>query len=159
MTAPGPVVRPFEEADAAAVRAVVFGVLAEFGLTPDHHGTDVDLSDVGAHYLAGGGAFWVVEDGGRVVGTGGLWPDPEDPARSEVRKMYLLPEARGHGLGRRLLGMALDHARATGRRRVELETNHAMTTAIGMYERAGFREIPKGGACASRCERMYALNV
>ena len=130
----------------------------EFGLAPDHAGTDVDLSDVELHYLAPGGGFWVVEDGrGRIVGTCGLWLDPDAPARCELRKMYLLPDWRGRGLGGQLLETALGHARKVGRTRVELETNRAMTAAIGLYESRGFREI-EGETCA-RCDRRFALEI
>ena len=151
-------IRGFRREDASAVREIVFGVLAEFGLAPDHAGTDVDLSDVELHYLVPGGGFWVVEDGrGRIVGTCGLWLDPDEPARCELRKMYLLPDWRGRGLGGQLLETALGHARSAGRTRVELETNRAMTAAIGLYESRGFREI-EGETCA-RCDRRFALEL
>lgn len=151
-------IRGFRGEDARAVREIVFGVLAEFGLAPDHAGTDVDLSDVELHYLVPGGGFWVVEDGrGRIVGTCGLWLDPDDAARCELRKMYLLPEWRGRGLGGQLLETALALAQSAGRTRVELETNRAMTAAIGLYESRGFREIA-GETCA-RCDRRFALEL
>lgn len=151
-------IRTFERGDAARVRELVFGVLAEFGLTPDHAATDVDLSDVELHYLARGGGFWVVEDGrGNLVGTCGLWVDREDPARSELRKMYLLPDWRGRGLGKALLETALEHARRTGRERVDLETNRAMTAAIGLYQSRGFREVE--GETSARCDRRFALDL
>ncbi|MGH7566576.1 MAG: GNAT family N-acetyltransferase [Gemmatimonadota bacterium] len=151
-------IRTFLPTDAREVRELVFGVLEEFGLAPDHAGTDVDLSDVERHYQARGGEFWVVEDGrGRVVGTCGLWLDSDDPDRSELRKMYLRPEWRGRGLGGQLLEIALSHARGAGRGRVELETNRAMTAAIGLYESRGFREI-EGDTCA-RCDRRFALDL
>jgi putative acetyltransferase len=151
-------IRAYRREDASAVREIVFGVLEEFGLAPDHAGTDVDLSDVELHYLAPGGGFWVVEDGrGRIVGTCGLWLDPDAPARCELRKMYLLPDWRGRGLGGQLLETALGHARKVGRTRVELETNRAMTAAIGLYESRGFREI-EGETCA-RCDRRFALEI
>jgi putative acetyltransferase len=151
-------IRGFRRDDAAAVREIVFGVLEEFGLAPDHAGTDVDLSDVELHYQARGGGFWVVEDGrGRIVGTCGLWLDPDEHARCELRKMYLRPEWRGRGLGRQLLETALDHARRTGRTRVELETNRAMTAAIALYESRGFRAI-EGETC-DRCDRKFALQL
>jgi putative acetyltransferase len=151
-------IRSFRRDDAREVCELVFGVLEEFSLAPDHAGTDVDLSDVELHYQARGGGFWVVENGrGRIVGTCGLWLDPGDPACCELRKMYLRPNWRGRGLGGQLLQTALDHARATGRRRVELETNRAMTAAIGLYESRGFREI-EGETCA-RCDRKFALEL
>lgn len=152
-------IRPYRDADAGDVRALVADVLAEFDLALDPDGVDADLADVEASYRVGGGEFWVVEDAtGRVVGSGGLWPDPDDPGRSEVRKMYLAPDVRGRGLGKRLLEAALEAARRSGRTRVELETNHAMTAAMALYRRYGFREVG-GAACAARCDRRFALDL
>ena len=151
-------IRTFRPEDASAVRELVLGVLEEFGLAPDHAATDVDLSDVERHYQTPGGEFWVVEDGrGRIVGTCGLWPDPEDPARCELRKMYLRPDWRGRGLGKQLLQAALGHARGRGCRTIELETNRSMTAAIGLYRSHGFREIE--GETSARCDRRFALDL
>ena len=75
----------------------------------------------------------------------------------ELRKMYLRPEWRGRGIGKALLATALDHARRTGRKTIELETNRAMTDAIGLYTSRGFREI-EGETCA-RCDRRFRLDL
>jgi putative acetyltransferase len=150
--------RSATNADGPAVRELVFGVLHEFGLTPDHGGTDLDLSDIEQHYLQRGGLFEVLEDDrGRIVGTVGL-KHLHDGA-IELRKMYLHREMRGQGHGRRLLRRALEAARGMGARRIELETSTRLTTAIAMYERAGFRPIPLPGGCPSRCELAYALDL
>ncbi|CAN5299611.1 MAG: GNAT family N-acetyltransferase [Gemmatimonadetes bacterium] len=152
-------IRPSHAGDASAVRDLVFGVLAEYGLKPDHAATDSDLADIEIHYRARGGEFWVVEDGrGRIVGTCGLWMDPDSPARAELRKMYLLPETRGRGLGRRLLDTALNHARRAGVARMELETASTMTAAIGLYQSAGFVELD-AVPDAPRCDRKFGIDL
>src|SRR5690349_9841009 len=101
--------RPATNHDRAAVESLVFGVLAEYVLSPDPAGTDSDLHDIRASYHAVGGAFDVlVDDSGKVVGTVGLFP--VSTSTCELRKMYLLHSARGQGLGRRLLEHALGRA-------------------------------------------------
>lgn len=152
-------IRPYLGVDLSAVRPLIERVLGEFGLTVDPRGVDRDLDDIEESYRRGGGEFWVVEDaGGRVVGSCGVWPDPGEPRLCELRKMYLAPELRGRGIGRQLLDLALDHAQAAGFRRVELETNHAMTAAIALYESAGFVETA-APAGATRCDRRFALDL
>lgn len=152
-------VRPYLEVDAAATRALVERVLAEFGLALDPRGVDRDLEDVDGSYRRRGGEFWVVEDStGRVVGTCGVWPHPTDEMLCELRKMYLHPDLRGRGIGLRLLELALAHARGAGFRRMELETNSAMTAAMALYRRAGFVEA-EGAACASRCDRRFVMDL
>ncbi|MBW3660607.1 MAG: GNAT family N-acetyltransferase [Gemmatimonadetes bacterium] len=151
-------IRPFRDEDAPAVRAIVARVLEEFDLALDPAGVDADLADVEAEYRVAGGEFWVVEDGrSRIVGTCGLWIDPEHPERAELRKMYLEPGLRGLGMGRRLLAGALDHARRAGCRVVDLETNREMKAAIALYERHGFRRV--GGETCDRCDVKLALDL
>ncbi len=153
-------IRPYLGVDQTQVRTLVTRVLGEFELELDPHGTDRDLEDVEDAYRRGGGEFWVVEQsGGWIVGTCGVWPDPEDRRRCELRKMYLDPSLRGRGMGSQLLDIALDHARAAGFRRMELETHHSMTTAMVLYEGAGFTEIPLTSTCAARCDRRFRMDL
>jgi putative acetyltransferase len=140
-------IRGGDDADAVAAAAVVRQVLHEHGLAFDPHGLDADILAPGARYNAGGGAFFVAVDGtDRVVGTAGLLRT--GPTSGEVRKMFLLPEARGQGVGRALLDAVLGAARARGLERLTLTTRSRYGRAIRLYERAGFR--PAGPAAGPR---------
>lgn len=152
-----PELRPAVDADAPAVRALVFAALAEHGLRPDPAGTDADLDDLAANYPGRGGDFVVlVDEAGRVIGTCGLYPLGEGEV--ELRKMYLAPPYRGRGQGKRLLAWALGRARELGFRRIELETAQVLRTAIALYERAGFRRAC-GQPNAGRCDTRYVLDL
>lgn len=48
----------------------------------------------------------------------------------------------GAGIGRRLLAATIEGARALGARRLYLETNSKLATAIHLYESLGFRHVP-----------------
>lgn len=125
-------------ADSAAVRELVFSILAEFGFTPDPAGTDADLDDLERSYLARGGAFELVLDRhDRLVGCAGLYPTGAKTV--ELRKMYLRPEARGQGLGRRLLAHVMEVARELEFDVMELQTASVLDRAIAMYRQAGFQ--------------------
>ena len=150
-------VRTATNADAQRVREIVFTVLAEYGLTEDPGGVDSDLDDIEASYIRAGGVFEVVEaEDGRIVGTLGL--HPEGNGVCELRKMYLLREARGRGIGRELMDRTLTHARRLGFRRIELETATPLVEAIALYKRYGFRPIRSDRLC-SRCDQAYALDL
>jgi len=149
--------RPATNADASAVRTLIFEVLAEFQLAAEHKGVDADLDDLEANYLSRGGLFDVLEDeSGRIIGTVGLYPHGHGVV--ELRKMYLLPASRGQGLGRRLLEHVLARAKELGFHRMELETNSKLTGAIALYQGYGFTPIPLQ-SCVARCDQAFALDL
>ncbi|MBL9139044.1 MAG: GNAT family N-acetyltransferase [Verrucomicrobiales bacterium] len=148
----GYVLRLAAASDGAAVRALVFGILQEYGLRPDPNGVDADLSDVNRHYFALGGWFAVLTDPrGIVVGTAGL--HPVAPGVVELRKMYLSKEHRGRGLGRALLLQSMAEARRRGFRRMTLETASVLREAVALYQRHGFVVRP-GNPCVCRCDMV-----
>jgi putative acetyltransferase len=147
---PSPILRPARNGDAPAVRALVFGVLAEYGLRPDPAGADADLFDLAASYERAGGWFAVLVDPtGTVIGSVGLLPPGDGTV--ELRKMYLDARYRGRGLGSLLLRSALEEARRRGFRRMTLETASVLREAIRLYEAHGFRRRP-GAPHVCRCD-------
>ena len=76
---------------------------------------------------------------GRLVGCGALKLHGSAPA--ELKRMWVAPEARGLGLGRRLLWTLERHAADAGARAVRLETNRTLVEAIRLYRTAGYREV------------------
>jgi GNAT superfamily N-acetyltransferase len=154
MAAVSVAIRPAERADSAAVRALVTAVLGEYGLPPDPLGTDADLDDIALHYRDG--HFWVVDDGGAVVGSCALYPVGDGVV--ELRKMYLAPSVRGHGWGRRLLEQALAAARADGYVRIQLETATVLKEAIGLYQRYGFERVERAPE-SCRCDQLWELGL
>jgi molybdate transport system substrate-binding protein len=150
-------VRPATSGDGAAVRSLVSAVLREYGLNTEPDGVDRDLADIDASYVAPGGTFDVaVAPDARVVGCSGVLV--LDGERCELRKMYVAQEARGQGLGTRLLERALAFARARRFGRVELETASVLKEAIALYTRAGFQPVEHTGV-TRRCDRAYALEL
>lgn len=87
-----------------------------------------------------GGAFLLVRDGGEAVGCGGL--KRLDQRTCEIKRMYLVPEARGRGLSRRLLQALEDAARGLGYIHARLDTGDRQPSARRLYEGAGYRQIP-----------------
>lgn len=149
--------RPATNDDRAGIERLVFAALEEHGLKADPAGTDSDLRDILASYLASGGIFDVlVDDSGRIVGSVGLCR--VDNSICELRKMYLAPEVRGCGWGRRLLEHALRRAAELGFRRVVLETASVLKAAVALYERHGFqRHLPDH--LSARCDAAYYLDL
>jgi putative acetyltransferase len=148
--------RSATNADAAEVRALVFGILTDFGLEADVDGTDRDLFDIEANYLRRGGVFEVIENTqGSIVGTIGLYP--LDDETIELRKMYFASEVRGSGLGQILLQKMIEKAKNLGYLRVYLETASVLKQAVHIYEKAGF--MPIAEKHTPRCDQAYILEL
>ncbi|MGP3686633.1 GNAT family N-acetyltransferase [Streptomyces sp. IBSNAI002] len=64
---------------------------------------------------------------------------------AELKRMYVIPEARGLGLARRILAVLEDDARAAGRTRMVLETGDQQPEAIALYLSSGYAMAPKFG--------------
>ena len=111
------------------------------------------------------GPGFAIEDtevDGAVVGGGGvgpLWGGEEGTC--ELRKMYLLPAARGLGAGKALLARCIEEARERGYRRMYLETLTGMDAAQRLYERFGFRRLgaPMGATGHFGCDRWYSMEL
>jgi DNA-binding MarR family transcriptional regulator/GNAT superfamily N-acetyltransferase len=73
------------------------------------------------------------------VGCGALKLHADAPA--EIKRMWVAPEARGLGIGRRILHELEDHARARGVEIVHLETNRTLREASSLYRSAGYSEV------------------
>ncbi len=77
---------------------------------------------------------------GKAVGCGAL--RPLEPTVAEVKRMYVLPEARGQGIARQILS-ALEHAaRQQGYTHTRLQTGLLQPEAIHLYESTGYHRIP-----------------
>jgi GNAT superfamily N-acetyltransferase len=86
------------------------------------------------------GAFLVASVEGEAVGCGAV--KTIEPGVGSLKRMWVAESARGLGLGRRMLVALEDEARSLGLTTLRLETNRALTEAIGLYRRAGYLEVP-----------------
>lgn len=134
-------IRPIAPGDAAALARVIRDTLAEHGAAkPGTAYFDASTDHLPALFAATPrSAYFVAEQAGAVLGGGGIFPTPGlPPDTAELVKLYLLPPARGRGVGKALLNNCLAAARAAGYVRVYLETMPELTQALPLYEQLGF---------------------
>jgi putative acetyltransferase len=89
-----------------------------------------------------GVAFFVIFQDGAAAGCGGV---QLFETYAELKRMYVRPQFRGLGLGKRLLTHLSEHAAERGIPLLRLETGISQTEAIGLYQRFGFKRIPPFG--------------
>jgi putative acetyltransferase len=153
-------IRPIQSTDNAVVAAGIREVFADYGCTgPGFSPSDPEMDYLHKVYSQPGHGYFIWEDAGAVLGGCGFGPHgPADQAVCELRKLYLLPAARGTGAGEQLMLHTLEKAREQGYQQCYLETVKAMTEATGLYEKHGFRALdaPMFGGGHHACDRWYA---
>ena len=110
--------------------------------------------------LSGRGRLWIAEEGDRVIGS--IAVVDADHGEGQLRWFLLAPEARGAGLGRRMLDGAIAYCRDRDMDRVFLWSFAQLDAALGLYERAGFavtetRDVQVWGATRTEVRMDLAL--
>ncbi len=110
-----------------------------------------DWQDGSARFDQAGELFLTAFHGQSVIAIGGLTADPYtgDPALGRLRHVYVRPDARRRGLGRRLV-TALESAARHWYRAVVLRTDSQ--AAARFYEALGYERLPVGGTATHRRE-------
>lgn len=107
----------------------------------EHQGIDCELAGLpGVYAPPRGEILLAVDQSGDPVGCVAIRPLPGDVC--EMKRMYVRPAARGHGVGRDLAVAVINAAQAMGYRAMRLDTGASMTAAAGLYQSLGFRDIP-----------------
>lgn len=156
--------RPIRPEDDAAVASIIRAVMPEFGAGGAGFAIhDPEVDHMAEAYAMPGAAYFVVEDGrARVVGGGGFAKlEGGADGVCELKKMYFLPQARGTGMGERLLRHLLEGARQAGYRTMYLETLTGMDAAMKLYAKVGFQPLcaPMGATGHTSCDRWYSLHI
>ena len=126
--------------DLLAVRALFQGYAASLPVDLAYQDFAAELTGLPGKYAEPKGALLLARDqAGAPLGCIAL--RPLDGETCEMKRLFLLPEARGMGLGRALAEAIITAARDRGYRELRLDTLPSMTSAIALYEGLGFERI------------------
>ena len=137
-------IRTIHPSDNGQLARIIRSTLTEFGA--NHPGTvyyDTATDSLSELFNKAHSIYYVALLNRQIVGGGGIFPTeglPEDTC--ELVKMYLLPEARGRGLGRLILEQCLQKAKEAGFRNIYIETMPELKLALKVYEKFGFEYLP-----------------
>jgi GNAT superfamily N-acetyltransferase len=126
----------------AALNRELLGLYPEAG-TEEHFRLDPE------EVAEGRGAFLVAVRDDEPVACGAVRrftaPEFAGAGIAEIKRMYVVPEARRDGLGACILARLEEEARALGARRIVLETGPRQLSAVALYREAGYVEIEAFG--------------
>jgi putative acetyltransferase len=156
-------IRPIQPSDNPAIAKIIRDTLAEFGA--NHPGTvyyDPTTDALYELFQTPRSAYFIAELDSVIVGGGGIYPTEGLPADTcELVKMYLLPQARGSGLGSRMIQLCIDTAKENGFDNIYLETMNELKAALKVYERMGFVYLngPMGNSGHFGCPLWMLKNI
>ena len=155
------IIRNIQPSDNPALAAIVRNTLAEFGANrPGTVYYDPTTDDLYNLFQKERSIYYVAELNNHIVGGAGVYPSNGLPADTcELVKMYLLPPARGLGLGKELINRSLAFARKSGYKKVYLESMPELRQALSVYEKFGFKYLdgPMGNTGHFGCDRWMLL--
>jgi ribosomal protein S18 acetylase RimI-like enzyme len=128
-----------DSAEAALCLGAYFRELAErfeTGFDPA-----MSITATAAEMTPPAGTLLLARLDGRPIGCAAL--KVKDCRIGEVKRMWVAPEARGLGLGRRLLDAVETAARGFGLAELRLETNRTLREAQALYRSAGYAEVER----------------
>ena len=149
------IIRNIQPSDNTFLSKIVKDTLAEFGANhPNTVYYDPTTDALYELFQKKGAAYFVAELNEVIVGGGGIYPTDGLPAGTcELVKMYLLPLARGNGLGRTLIERSLAFAKEAGYKQVYLESMPELKQALKVYAKFGFEYLkgPMGNSGHTGC--------
>ncbi|WP_016950815.1 GNAT family N-acetyltransferase [Anabaena sp. PCC 7108] len=95
----------WQKNDHSSVIYIIQSIRLKYGvIVPEYYDQDTqNIIDIEKCYLETGGLFWVVEKQNKIFGCVAFYPYKGVVKGAEIKKIYLLPQARGIGLGKFLL--------------------------------------------------------
>lgn len=135
--------RKIEAGDNLTLALLLRTVLKEFGIDqPGTVYTDPTTDNLFELFQAKNSLYFVATTNDKIIGGCGLYPTEALPDGCiELVKFYLYSEYRGLGIGKKLMELCLQEAKNKGYKSVYLESLPELSTAVGMYQKAGFKHI------------------
>lgn len=133
--------------DMAQVRRLFLAYGESLGFSSCFHGFGDELSSLPGDYAPPSGRLLLAEVESRAVGVVALRPLGEAGV-CEIKRLYVDPDARGTGLGRRLTEAIVSEARKLSCRALRLETLAEMMAANVVYDDLGFEVVVSGQGAA-----------
>ena len=116
--------------------------LDKYHLTESHDLAILD--DPQGMIIDKGGFIWLAKKGDIIVGSAAIIK--ENDTTYELAKMAVDDAYKGRGISKLLMDTCINKAKSIGATKLELFSNHQLTTALGLYEKYGFKHVSVTGS-------------
>ena len=141
----------------AFARALINEYIASLGVDLSFQDVSRELAELEQRYAPPRGCLLLALNDAHPVGCVAV--HPLDAVACEMKRLYVRPEIRGTGLGRRLAERAIAFARRSGYSAMRLDTMPSMVVARQLYAGLGFQEIPPYRSNPTVCTKFLELQL
>lgn len=147
-----------ESEEQVAVARQLFNEYADaIGVDLEYQGFTAELDALPSPYVPPHGALLMARFNGDIAGCVALRRIKDDTC--EMKRLYVRPEFRAWGLGKRLIEAAIQQACHAGYTSLRLDTLPGMVAAQGLYRKLGFTEIPAYNDTHLPGTRFYEIRL
>ena len=126
----------------------------------DFQDFDAELAELADHYSGPAGTLLLAFVDGESEAVGVVGVRRFDGQIAELKRMYVQPVGRGHGLGQLLAEGAIGFAQTAGYRAIRLDSDQAsMPEANSLYEKLGFVDIERYRPNHLPCARFMEMQL
>jgi putative acetyltransferase len=145
------------------IASIIRKVMGEFDADPQTTILgDPTLDTMYENYQEERSVYFILQDDTKILGGCGIKQlDNSYENICELQRMFLLPEARGKGLGKKLIDLCIQKAKEFQYEKMYLETLSQMKDAISLYEKYNFKRLskPEGNTGHSGCNLYMTLEL
>ena len=111
-----------------------------FAVSLDQQNYEEEITRLEEKYASPRGRMYLLYADEALAGCVGMKESDADHA--ELKRLYVRPQFRGHNLGEQMIRRIMEDAKEAGYHFLRLDTLPVLTTALALYRRMGFYEIP-----------------
>ena len=145
--------REIQKEDNPKVAEVIRTVMTEYSCVGEGYSIeDPEVDCMFETYSSPQSHYLVLLKNEKIVGCGGIAPlAGGDSATCELKKMYFYSDARGAGMGTKMVATLLEKAKELGFKKCYLETVARMEAANALYNKMGFKKLESAEGNTGHC--------
>ncbi len=156
-------IRRIKPEDNKKIAQIIKSVLTEYKADPQTTMLgDPATNHMYENYQSPNAVYYVVELNNQIVGGCGIHQlKGEKDNICELQRMYILPKARGRGIGNKLMQICLSEAKTLHYQKIYIESLSQMNEARSLYEKYQFQPLdsPLGNTCHSGCDVWMVRDI